>query len=222
MSEQNPRKFCRICHSRRRRKQLLSPCGCRGSLSHVHLKCLIDWVKVSKRLHCGVCQSPYNCPQLTTRRHSFKEFPHLLFKLFEREFMELKLNVVIGVLMTLVFLNPYLWNVVFSNCDQISLFDKYSFIYSVIHFLLLLMSLKIFIFSENIPNNTLLVTKEIYLVYLVHVFHSVINLKGYLHHFQYLRIPYIIIKESGMCGTGVYIEIISKNKKKSKLICILK
>lgn len=72
MSESN-KTMCRICFSDEQEKDnpLISPCKCSGSMSHVHLKCLRQWLSrnenkkigvhvttyVWKAFHCELCKS---------------------------------------------------------------------------------------------------------------------------------------------------------------------
>ena len=53
---------CRICLAtlaETRSKEIVRPCMCRGSIQHVHQKCLKRWVLHSKRLTCQVCLYRY-------------------------------------------------------------------------------------------------------------------------------------------------------------------
>lgn len=72
MSE-STRTMCRICFSDEFEKDnpLISPCKCSGSMSHVHIKCLRQWLSrnenkkigvhvttyVWKAFHCELCKS---------------------------------------------------------------------------------------------------------------------------------------------------------------------
>ena len=47
---------CRICHCGEEDEVLICPCGCSGSLAHVHQSCLITWMKNSMTEHCELCQ----------------------------------------------------------------------------------------------------------------------------------------------------------------------
>lgn len=47
---------CRICFEP---DNLIQPCNCSGSTAHVHKKCLIQWLKVSKRQDCEICHFKY-------------------------------------------------------------------------------------------------------------------------------------------------------------------
>ncbi|KAL3904742.1 MAG: hypothetical protein SGPRY_011174 [Prymnesium sp.] len=56
---------CRICHEEDGRA-MISPCGCSGSMRHVHLSCLLEWLhhahgsSLASPLVCRVCQQPYS------------------------------------------------------------------------------------------------------------------------------------------------------------------
>lgn len=51
---------CRICLETDDVKQLISPCGCKGSCKYVHSGCLIKWYeqRPDRGLHCGSCLQP--------------------------------------------------------------------------------------------------------------------------------------------------------------------
>ena len=54
---------CRICKDGVSAGPLISPCGCRGSLEHVHLACLLRWLRHSHGARrtapvCQVCLQP--------------------------------------------------------------------------------------------------------------------------------------------------------------------
>lgn len=49
--------FCKICLEELNSENdpLISPCNCRGSIGHVHKKCLERWVRESGNSHCKIC-----------------------------------------------------------------------------------------------------------------------------------------------------------------------
>lgn len=58
MNNDNP--VCRICHEED--GVLITPCNCNGSLKHVHDRCLMDWIDVTKSYKCDVCKTRYRLP----------------------------------------------------------------------------------------------------------------------------------------------------------------
>ncbi|XP_065225195.1 probable E3 ubiquitin-protein ligase MARCHF10 [Planococcus citri] len=50
---------CRICLSSQDTEHLIRPCNCRGTMEFVHAFCLQNWIAVSSRLSCEVCQCGY-------------------------------------------------------------------------------------------------------------------------------------------------------------------
>ena len=57
---------CRICLED---GELIQPCDCRGSSAHVHEKCLIKWLQVSKRTDCEICHFQYDITEVEETRH---------------------------------------------------------------------------------------------------------------------------------------------------------
>lgn len=64
-SESEPH-FCRICYGNENSRdlQLISPCACKGSISHVHKQCLMKWVrsglalkKAGSTIECEICKA---------------------------------------------------------------------------------------------------------------------------------------------------------------------
>lgn len=54
-------KQCRFCLEEDAKKNLISPCYCKGSFKFVHNDCLLKWYshEPSKALQCSVCLSPF-------------------------------------------------------------------------------------------------------------------------------------------------------------------
>ena len=56
-------KFCRICLEREPVGDLITPCWCAGSMSHVHSQCLEEWIKQTSNPQninqCNVCKFVY-------------------------------------------------------------------------------------------------------------------------------------------------------------------
>jgi hypothetical protein len=53
-------KFCRICLETDEPDELMSPCGCRGSLQHVHFQCLKESVIHLKCYKCTICKKKFS------------------------------------------------------------------------------------------------------------------------------------------------------------------
>ena len=58
-----PDKVCRICfESETKEDPIITPCNCRGSMQHIHEKCLKSWILAQnpdpKNFDCDVCKSP--------------------------------------------------------------------------------------------------------------------------------------------------------------------
>ena len=47
---------CRICYED---KNLVSVCGCDGTHKYVHLHCVQQWINVSDKKKCELCQQPF-------------------------------------------------------------------------------------------------------------------------------------------------------------------
>ena len=47
---------CRICLED---GNLISVCGCEGTMKWVHFKCIQEWIHISKKKECEVCLAPY-------------------------------------------------------------------------------------------------------------------------------------------------------------------
>jgi hypothetical protein len=68
-TSQRSANFCRLCWGEQEEGsnwELVSPCGCCGSLKHIHQKCLCDWQQTLRQqgLHrralvCELCKQPY-------------------------------------------------------------------------------------------------------------------------------------------------------------------
>lgn len=62
--------YCRICYESNEepRNPLMVPCGCRGSLRHIHRKCLLRWVvgnsEQPPETVCRLCEQPYAVPPI--------------------------------------------------------------------------------------------------------------------------------------------------------------
>ena len=52
---------CRICLEP---YHLISVCACDGTMKWVHLKCIQEWIRVSRKTECEVCLAPYVYPGL--------------------------------------------------------------------------------------------------------------------------------------------------------------
>ena len=65
MEPDNDEPICRFCFDGAGEEELISPCDCRGHQEHIHLTCLLEWLRrsESERLRraptCGVCQQPF-------------------------------------------------------------------------------------------------------------------------------------------------------------------
>jgi E3 ubiquitin-protein ligase DOA10 len=64
MNTQEPPAYCRICYESNEdlRNPLLVACDCRGSLQHIHRKCLLRWVvggSEEPETVCHLCRVPY-------------------------------------------------------------------------------------------------------------------------------------------------------------------
>ncbi|XP_053439363.1 E3 ubiquitin-protein ligase MARCHF2 isoform X6 [Nycticebus coucang] len=51
--------FCRICHEGANGENLLSPCGCTGTLGAVHKSCLERWLSSSNTSYCELCHTEF-------------------------------------------------------------------------------------------------------------------------------------------------------------------
>jgi len=75
-------KECRICQStedelpeeERDVNPMVSPCDCNGSLKYVHKECVIEWMRTSGQLICGVCRTQYNAFPFVRNGLSFGRF----------------------------------------------------------------------------------------------------------------------------------------------------
>ena len=52
-------RVCRYCMIPKDFEDLISPCGCRGSLQCGHHRCLKRWALMKKCLSCELCGQPY-------------------------------------------------------------------------------------------------------------------------------------------------------------------
>ena len=111
--------ICRICHSKGLKEELLSPCECRGTLSHIHSKCLIDWINVSKTDKCEVCLSQYNCIEMIRTLPSFMAFMVSIFKYAISDITARRFLVIITIFILLVSLITYFSYILFPNLDFI-------------------------------------------------------------------------------------------------------
>ncbi|ALC49851.1 CG17717, partial [Drosophila busckii] len=63
--------FCRICRWNRSDMELITcPCKCKGSVGHIHLKCLKRWIMHRRENRCEICNAPFN---ITSDRASLKQ-----------------------------------------------------------------------------------------------------------------------------------------------------
>lgn len=63
--------YCRICYETAETLQnpLIEPCDCKGSLQHVHRKCLLRWVVLNEATPetvCRLCHTPYRGVNVVT------------------------------------------------------------------------------------------------------------------------------------------------------------
>lgn len=68
--------FCRICHEGANGENLLSPCGCTGTLGAVHKSCLEKWLSSSNTSYCELCHTEFAVekqPRPLTEVYSFGE-----------------------------------------------------------------------------------------------------------------------------------------------------
>lgn len=53
-------RVCRICLGDCREDEMVvCPCKCKGTQKYVHTACHLEWVRVSQRTHCSVCNHPF-------------------------------------------------------------------------------------------------------------------------------------------------------------------
>uniref|UniRef100_A0A1B6KBJ9 Uncharacterized protein n=1 Tax=Graphocephala atropunctata TaxID=36148 RepID=A0A1B6KBJ9_9HEMI len=53
-------KLCRICLNYDDAKELVAaPCNCRGSMSHLHVECLEQWLNTSLSTSCDICNKDF-------------------------------------------------------------------------------------------------------------------------------------------------------------------
>ncbi|XP_054645455.1 E3 ubiquitin-protein ligase MARCHF2-like [Dunckerocampus dactyliophorus] len=52
--------MCRICHDGSYSEDLLSPCGCAGTLGTVHKSCLEQWLSSSNTSYCELCHTKFS------------------------------------------------------------------------------------------------------------------------------------------------------------------
>ena len=124
--------ICRICLSNGLNEELLSPCECRGTVSHIHYKCLIDWISVSKTDNCNICRTQYNCVEMTRTLPSVMAFLADTFKQIKRVFTAKILLTIVTIALIVWSLLLYLTYVLFREYD---VFQKLCF------WLLILMAL---------------------------------------------------------------------------------
>lgn len=77
---------CRICLANQGNGQLLQPCQCSGTQASVHYHCLKEWIQLSKRLSCEVCQSNYTGIGIVSRNGTIIEWLRASSK-FDRKLM---------------------------------------------------------------------------------------------------------------------------------------
>ncbi|XP_061833849.1 E3 ubiquitin-protein ligase MARCHF2-like [Nerophis lumbriciformis] len=63
--------MCRICHDGGCGENLLSPCGCTGTLGTVHKSCLEQWLSSSNTSYCELCNTKFS---IERQLRSFKEW----------------------------------------------------------------------------------------------------------------------------------------------------
>lgn len=57
---------CRICGDGPNDEELISPCGCAGSMAHAHRKCVAEWIRRNGSPVCPICCRLYTDPVLCT------------------------------------------------------------------------------------------------------------------------------------------------------------
>ena len=119
MSEQfnDCEKICRICRSNDLNEELLSPCECRGTLYHIHYKCLIDWINASKTDNCNICRTQYNCVEMTRTLPSVMSFLIAIFKLIKREITANEFVAILTLSLTVSAILIYLAYILFPSYD---------------------------------------------------------------------------------------------------------
>lgn len=89
MSESN-KTMCRICFSDECEKDnpLISPCKCSGSMSHVHIKCLRQWLSRNENKKIGVHVTTYvwkafHCELCKSKLEDSYQYGKKTFQIFE-------------------------------------------------------------------------------------------------------------------------------------------
>lgn len=51
--------MCRICREAGSKEDLLTTCGCKGTMKYIHLSCLEHWLAESDSTKCELCSFQY-------------------------------------------------------------------------------------------------------------------------------------------------------------------
>jgi hypothetical protein len=70
--------ICRICYEESTKNNpLVNKCDCKGSIGFLHKSCLREWVRVSLKYQCELCQTMYITEELQLE-NLYEPPPHLL------------------------------------------------------------------------------------------------------------------------------------------------
>ncbi|OAF72047.1 hypothetical protein A3Q56_00178 [Intoshia linei] len=70
MNERKSEPICRICHNGGNEIELINVCEYKGSLEYIHEVCMIEWMRRSKSLTCGLCKTIYHKTEIFNWRYA--------------------------------------------------------------------------------------------------------------------------------------------------------
>lgn len=99
--EQEQEKICKICHSEfdetNNAVPFIHPCKCKGSLKYMHAECLNEWISLSKKKKCEICNHPFLFKK-TFKPDAPKNVPFTYVILFVlKTLLDLLLNILCSV-----------------------------------------------------------------------------------------------------------------------------
>ena len=82
-------KQCRICLSDE--GELISVCGCKGTVKYVHKDCIIKWQRLAptaeSKIKCQLCKQPYNFEGQLYKKKKIMDFSIILLIIFSALFV---------------------------------------------------------------------------------------------------------------------------------------
>ena len=68
------KKECRICYESTDQNEMLSPCGCKGTMEHIHSHCLKNSIESNGEEFCGICGQNWRGVTIVEKNKNFIDY----------------------------------------------------------------------------------------------------------------------------------------------------